>query len=310
MNTTTETNILIIGSGPAGYTAAIYAARSNLKPTLITGYEQGGQLSLTSDVENFPGFAEPIMGPELMRAMQQQARNVGTNLITDHVTSLERTDSHFVATTAAKRTVSAKVVILATGAQAKWLGIPGEKELLGKGVSSCATCDGFFFKNASNVCVIGGGNTAVEEALHLSSLAQKVTLLHRRDQLRATPVLQDRLFAQPNISVLWNTTVEEVLPNEKGSVGAIKIGTKDGLKTLETKALFVAIGHTPNTQLVKDKVQCDEYGYIIVKPGTTQTNLPGLFAAGDVHDSVYRQAITAAASGCMAALEAERFLHD
>ncbi len=304
-----RTKVLVVGSGPAGYTAAIYAARSNLAPILFSGYEPGGQLSLTKDVENFPGFADPVMGPDLMEAMRKQALNVGTEIHMEEITSLNCAQAPFEATSSSNKKIVADTVILATGAQAKWLEVPGESELLGKGVSSCATCDGFFFKGAPNVCVVGGGNTAVEEALHLAGLAQKVTLIHRRDTLRATPVLQDRLFAQKNIEVVWNATVQSI-NTEDSKLASVTLKTSEGEQNLATKAVFVAIGHSPSTKLVRSQLRCDEYGYILIEKNQTETSVPGIFAAGDVQDTVFRQAITAAGSGCMAALEAERFLHE
>ena len=308
MSESIHTQVLIIGSGPAGYTAAIYTARSNLSPTLISGYERGGQLALTREVENFPGFSDPVLGPDLMKAMHQQAENVGTNMILDYVSEIDCSQRPFVAKTTNGRTVTADSVIIATGAQARWLGIPGEQELLGHGVSTCATCDGFFFKNSENICIVGGGNTAVEDALHLSALANHVTLIHRRNTLRATPILQDRLLATPNITCQWNSTVKSVHGNP--SVSHVILNTPQGEQKLDTQALFVAIGHTPSTTIFKGQVDMDDEGYIVIRKNSTGTNIPGIFAAGDVFDKTFRQAITAAASGCMAAIEAERFSHE
>lgn len=303
-----STRVVIIGSGSAGYTAAIYTARASLRPLLITGYQQGGLLTLTQEVENFPGFADPILGPDLMAAMKKQAENVGTTMLTDQVERVDFSSTPLVCYTAGGKVIEANTVIIATGAQVRWLGIPGEQEYCGYGVSSCATCDGFFFKD-QHVAVVGGGNSAVEEAIYLSSIAKKVSLIHRRDQLRAAPILQDRLFAIKNIECLWNTQVSQVHGTEKPkAVSHITLATPNGPQDLTAKALFVAIGHTPCTQIFKDFIDVDDYGYARVHRGQTETNIPGVFVAGDVQDSIFRQAITAAASGCMAALEVEKHL--
>ena len=303
-----STKVAIIGSGSAGYTAAIYTARASLSPLLITGYQTGGLLTLTQDVENFPGFADPILGPDLMAAMKKQAENVGTTMLTDQVERVDFSSKPLLCHTAGGKTIEAETIIIATGAQVRWLGIPGEQEYCGYGVSSCATCDGFFFKE-QHVTVVGGGNSAVEEAIYLSSLAKKVTLVHRRDQLRAAPILQDRLFAISNIHCLWNTQVSQVHGTEKPkAVSHITVTTPEGPRDLDTKALFVAIGHDPCTHIFKEFIDTDDYGYALVRKGQTGTNIPGVFVAGDVQDSVFRQAITAAASGCMAALETEKYL--
>ena len=300
--------VVIIGSGAAGYTAAIYAARSNLDPLVIAGYEPGGQLTLTQDVENFPGFADPILGPELMTAMKKQAENVGATIIADYVSKVDFAQNPFVFHTDRGQVITADTVIIATGSQARWLGIPGEEIYRGYGVSSCATCDGFFFKDQV-VTVVGGGNTAVEEAIFLSAIAQKVLLVHRRNELRATPILQKRLLNLKNIEFFWNSTVASVHGSEEPkSITHIILDTSDGPKDVPTKALFIAIGHDPSTQIFKEFIDIDEHGYALVKNGHTGTNIPGVFVAGDVQDSIFRQAITAAGSGCMAAIEAEKFL--
>ncbi|QNT77377.1 thioredoxin-disulfide reductase [Entomobacter blattae] len=309
------TDVLIIGAGPAGYTAAIYAARANLKPVLVAGLQPGGQLMITTEIENFPGFANPIQGPWLMQQMQEQAENVGAKIEYDIITQchlkqniLEGRPFQLVGDSGTH--YQAKSVIIATGAQARWLGLKSETRLQGAGVSACATCDGFFFKG-KEVAVVGGGNTAVEEALYLTHHADKVTLIHRRDSLRAEKILQDRLFANSKISVLWNSTVEEVLEDTNSRVvSGVRVHNSqtNTTTTLPLDGVFIAIGHTPNTQLFQKQVELDSEGYIITTPGTTQTSLPGVFAAGDVQDKTYRQAITAAGTGCMAALEAERFL--
>lgn len=308
--TTHHTKVLIIGGGPAAYTAAIYAARANLGPLQVLGMQPGGQLMVTNDVENYPGFTDPISGPFLMEQMMGQAKNVGTQLIYDTILDVDLSARPFVCAGENGDTYVAETLIIATGAEAKWLGIPSEKKFQGYGVSGCATCDGFFFKNVP-VAVVGGGNTAVEEALYLTNHASHVYLIHRRDQLRAEKVLQDRLFKNPKITVLWNQGVDEILGTDgPKSVTGLRIqNTLDGtVQDLEVQGVFVAIGHNPATQLFKGKLTLDEGGYLICNPGTPQTNVPGVFAAGDVQDSVYRQAITAAGQGCMAALEAYRFI--
>ncbi len=309
------TNVLIIGSGPAGYTAAIYAARANLSPVLVTGMEPGGQLTITTDVENYPGFVDPIQGPWLMEQMRAQAEHVGTKMMSDLIVDVNFSKRPFTATGDSGNTYTAETIIICTGAKARWLGLESEKSYRGYGVSACATCDGFFFRG-KEVAVVGGGNSAVEEALFLSQFASKVTLIHRRDSLRAEKIAQDRLFANPKVSVIWDTAVEEILGNPAGTVGAPIGVTGVKLKNLKTGAMsdynldgvFVAIGHDPATELFKGKINMDDAGYILTAPDSTATNIAGVFAAGDVKDKVYRQAVTAAGMGCMAALEADRFL--
>lgn len=310
-----ETKVLIIGSGPAGYTAAIYAARANLSPVLVTGMEPGGQLTITTDVENYPGFAAPVQGPWLMEQMREQAAHVGTKMFTDLIVDVDFSKRPFVAKGDSGNTYTADTVIICTGAKARWLGIESEVTYRGYGVSACATCDGFFFRN-KEVAVIGGGNSAVEEALFLAQFASKVTLIHRRDSLRAEKIAQDRLFAHPKISVIWDSAVDEILGNPPGS-GIDPIGVT-GIRLRNTKTnvvsdlkldgVFVAIGHVPATELFKGKITMDNEGYLITAPDSTATNIAGVFAAGDVKDKTYRQAVTAAGMGCMAALEADRFL--
>ncbi|WP_328734514.1 thioredoxin-disulfide reductase [Falsiroseomonas selenitidurans] len=309
---THQTRLLILGAGPAGYTAAIYAARAGLKPMVVAGLQPGGQLTITTEVENFPGFAEPIQGPWLMDQMQAQAAHVGAVIVQDVITAVDLGRRPFRATGDSGEVYEAEALVIATGAQARWLGIPGEKELSGFGVSACATCDGFFYRG-KDVAVVGGGNSATEEALYLSNLARHVTLIHRRDSLRSEKILQARLFERPNVTVVWDTAVEEVLADGSGRVPVARAlglrNLKTGLRTeLPVHGLFVAIGHDPATALFKGQLGMDEEGYIRTTPGTTQTSVPGVFAAGDVQDKVYRQAVTAAGTGCMAALEAEKFL--
>ena len=301
---------LIVGSGPAGYTAAIYAARALLKPVLISGIQPGGQLTITTDVENYPGFADVIQGPWLMDQMRAQAEHVGTEFVSDVVISADLSKRPFRLVCDSGEVYLAETLIIATGAQAKWLGLPSEQKFQGFGVSACATCDGFFYRNKA-VAVTGGGNTAVEEALFLTNFASKVTLIHRRDELRAERILQDRLFANPKIEVVWNTVVEEVLGTEN-PLGVTGLKLRDG-NTNETRELavdgfFVAIGHAPSSELFKGQLPMNDSGYLRVKPGTASTTIEGVFAAGDVTDDLYRQAVTAAGLGCMAALEAVRFL--
>jgi len=305
-----HTKLLILGSGPAGCSAAIYAARANLGPILLHGMQPGGQLTITTDVENYPGFANMIQGPWLMEQMIKQAESVGTKIIQDHVRSVDLSKTPFRFIGESGTTYTADSVIICTGAQAKWLGIESEKKFQGFGVSGCATCDGFFYKN-KKVIVVGGGNTAVEEALYLTNHASSVTLVHRRDSLRAEKILQDRLMNHPKINILWNYVLDEVLGSEDplSVTGARLKSTKDNSeKIIETDGVFIAIGHSPNTALFKDYLDLDEEGYIITKPGSTTTNIKGVFAAGDVQDKIFRQAITAAGTGCMAALEAEKLL--
>lgn len=307
---TVHSKLLIIGAGPAGYTAAIYAARANLNPILVTGLQPGGQLTITTDVENYPGFAEVIQGPWLMDQMKAQAEHMGTKIMYDYISKVDFSKRPFTCY-GETTTFTADAVIVATGAEAKWLGIPSENKYRGFGVSACATCDGFFFRNKA-VAVIGGGNSAVEEALYLSNIASHVTLVHRRDSLRAEKVLQDRLFNNPKITVLWNHEVDEILgASDSVGVSAVRLkSTQDpsSLQTIYVDGVFVAIGHSPKTDIFKGHLDLDENGYILTAKGETATNVPGVFAAGDVQDKIYRQAVTAAGQGCMAALDAERFL--
>ena len=305
-----NTEVLIIGSGPAGYTAAIYAARANLKPHLVSGLEPGGQLTITTDVENYPGYGDTIQGPWLMEQMKKQSLNVGTIIHNDLVTDVDFNSYPFISKTDSGLIFESKTVVISTGAQARWLGIKSEEKFKGYGISACATCDGFFFKD-QKVAVIGGGNSAVEEALYLTNFASKVTLIHRRETLRAEKILQDRLFKHPKIDIIWNKTIEEFIGDDKKpSLESLVLkDTKDNSESkLSVKGAFVAIGHDPSTSLFKNKVKMDEENYIITKSDSTQTNIPGVFAAGDVKDKVYRQAVTAAGMGCMAALEAEKFI--
>jgi len=309
--TTHTTRMLIIGSGPAGLTAAIYGARAGMEPIVVQGLQPGGQLTITTDVENYPGFRDVIQGPWLMQEMQAQAEHVGTRMLWDTITEVDLENGPpYRAKGDSGDEYVGDVLVIATGAQAKWLGVPGEEALGGKGVSACATCDGFFYRGKT-VAVIGGGNTAVEEALYLTHHATEVTLIHRRDELRAEKILQDRLFAHPKIKVLWNQRVDEFLgdPLAGGLTGLKLTDTVTGeTSTFECDGAFVAIGHAPATELFKGKLETDESGYLVVEPGTAKTNRPGVFACGDVMDHTYRQAVTAAGTGCMAALDAERFL--
>ncbi len=301
---------LIVGSGPAGYTAAIYAARANLAPILVQGLQPGGQLTVTTDVENYPGFADVIQGPWLMDQMRAQAEHVGARLIFDTVIDIDTTRRPFRCRGDSGDTYIGETLILCTGAQARWLGLPSEQKYRGFGVSACATCDGFFFRD-KKVAIVGGGNTAVEEALYLTNHASEVTLIHRRDTLRAEKILQDRLFRHPKIRVLWNHVVDEVIGGgDPAGVTGLRLRetTTGAPRTIDCEGFFVAIGHDPATALVKGKLPLDNEGYILTKPDSTATIIPGLFAAGDVKDKVFRQAVTAAGMGCMAALEAERFL--
>ena len=304
-------NIVIIGSGAAGLTASIYAARANMKPLLIAGLQPGGQMTITTDVENYPGFADIVQGPWLMEQMEAQTKHVGTRILHDTVTNIDATKQPFELTGDMGSTYVSDAVIIATGAQARWLGLESESTFNGRGVSACATCDGFFFKN-KDVAVIGGGNTAVEEALYLANLASKVTLIHRRDSLRAESILQDRLFRTPNIEVIWNSRVIEILGDSKPTTGveAIRLSNieTEKISDIFVKGCFIAIGHTPATEIFKGKVDMDEEGYIIVEPGATRTSVNGLFAAGDCVDKIFRQAVTAAGLGCMSALEAEKYI--
>jgi thioredoxin reductase (NADPH) len=306
----TQARVLIIGAGPAGYTAAIYAARASLRPIMVAGLQPGGQLMITTDVENYPGFAHIIQGPWLMEQMAKQAEHVGTSIVEDLVTSADFSARPFRFTLDSGDVFLADAAIIATGADARWLGLPSETRLRGGGVSACATCDGFFFRG-KEVAVIGGGNTAVEEALYLTHHAARVTLIHRRDALRAEKILQARLFANPKISVVWNSVVEEIVgegtPETVTGVRLRDVRTGTGIR-LPVEGVFVAIGHTPNTALFRGQLEMDDEGYIRTTPGSTRTSIPGVFAAGDVQDKIFRQAVTAAGTCCMAALEAEKFL--
>jgi thioredoxin reductase (NADPH) len=309
-----HTKLLIIGSGPAGYTAAIYAARAMLQPVLIAGMEQGGQLMITTDVENYPGFGDPIQGPWLMEQMLKQATHVGAEIVNDLVTEVQTTTRPFVIKTDSGAVWTADTLVISTGAKAKWLGIESEQHFQGFGVSACATCDGFFYRNR-DVIVVGGGNSAVEEALYLSNIAKSVTVVHRRDSFRSEKILQERLFAKENIKVLWNTEVAEITgtpakPPMPPSVTGVKLRdtTTGAISDLPVHGVFVAIGHAPAVELFEGKVKLKPNGYMWTAPDSTATDVPGIFAAGDVTDDTYRQAITAAGMGCMAALEAERYL--
>lgn len=300
--------VLIIGAGPAGYTAAIYAARAGLETTLVAGAQPGGQLMITTDVENYPGFEDAITGPDLMAAMLGQASRVGANIIEDTITNVDM--KPILAKGESGNEYAADALIIATGAKARWLGLPSEEEFQGRGVSACATCDGFFFRG-QDVAVIGGGNTAVEEALFLSKMCKSVTLVHRRDSLRAEKIMQKRLFEKENINVLWDKTVDEITGDASGVSGLSLKCTKTGdISSIPLTGVFVAIGHSPETSLFKGKIDLDDEGYIKVDAGTVNTNLAGVFAAGDVADKKYRQAVTAAGMGCMAALEVEKFLEE
>ena len=309
---TKHTKVLILGSGPAGYTAAIYAARAMLKPILVHGSQPGGQLTTTTDVENYPGYSKVIQGPWLMDEMKGQAVAVGTEMIQDHIKKVDLTKKPFEAKGDSGQTYTADSIIISTGAQARWLNLKSEQNFRGFGVSACATCDGFFFKD-KEVAVVGGGNAAVEEAMFLTKFASKVKLIHRRDKLRAEKMLQEKLKANKKIEIIWDSVVEDVLgTSEPKSVNAIKIkNVKDNkIKELSVDGLFIAIGHDPATQLFKNQLEMDKEGYLITKPDSTTTNIPGVFAAGDVKDKIFRQAVTAAGMGCMAALEAEKHLSD
>ena len=302
--------VIIVGSGPAGYTAAIYAARAMLKPLMISGLQQGGQLTITTDVENYPGFADPIQGPWLMEQMRAQAEHVGTTILNDLIVSADLAKRPFRLTGDSGNIYTCDTLIIATGAQAKWLGLPSEMAFQGYGVSACATCDGFFYRN-KRVIVVGGGNSAVEEALYLAGLAEKVTLIHRRDSLRSEKILQDRLFAHPKIDVMWNHAVEEICGTQNPpSVTHVMLkNTMTGAVTkFDTDGVFVAIGHSPSSNVFADQLKMKTGGYIWTAPDSTKTSIEGVFAAGDVTDDVFRQAVTAAGMGCMAALEVERWL--
>ncbi len=308
--TNTHTKVLILGSGPAGLTAAIYSARANLSPIVVAGMQPGGQMTITTDVENYPGFPDVIQGPWLMEQMQKQAEHVGARMVSDTIVKLDLAKRPFTLVGDSGDTYTADTLIISTGASARWLGLESEKKYQGFGVSACATCDGFFFRG-KEVVVIGGGNTAVEEALYLTNHATKVTLIHRRDSLRAEKILQKRMFEHPKIQVIWDSVVDEVVGKDAppGVVGVRVRNLKTGaVQELKADGMFVAIGHTPNTDLFKGVLDMDENNYLVTQPDSTRTNIPGVFAAGDVQDHVYRQAVTAAGTGCMAALEADRFL--
>jgi len=309
-NPTKHTKVLIIGSGPAGYTAAVYAARALLKPIMVTGMEPGGQLTTTTDVENYPGFAEVIQGPWLMEQMRDQAKAVGTEMVEDHISSVNLKSKPFEAIGDGGQKYTADSIIISTGAQARWLNLDSEQKFRGFGVSACATCDGFFFKDKT-VAVVGGGNAAVEEAMFLTKFASKVKLIHRRNELRAEKMLQKKLMENKKIEIIWDSVVEEVVGdhNPKNVKGLkIKNIKTNKVEELKLDGLFIAIGHDPATQLFRDQLKMDKEGYLVTKSDSTETNIPGVFAAGDVKDKIYRQAVTAAGMGCMAALEAEKYL--
>ena len=303
--------VVIIGSGAAGLTAAIYAARANLTPLVVEGIQPGGQLTITTDVENYPGYADVVQGPWMMEQMRSQALNVGARIINDVVVNVDFKKDKKTISLDSNNVLSTNTVIIATGAQAKWLGLDSESKFNGKGVSACATCDGFFYRN-KEVAVIGGGNTAVEEALYLSNICSKVTLVHRRDELRAEKILQKRLFAKENINIIWNNVISEIL-GDKNGVNSLEIKAKNSDKTeiIKVEGVFIAIGHSPSTEPFKGVLEMDQEGYIIAqKPGTSITNIEGVFAAGDCVDKIYRQAVTAAGMGCMAALDAEKWIQN
>jgi thioredoxin reductase (NADPH) len=310
MSASRHAKVIVVGSGPAGYTAAIYAARAMMKPLLIAGFEPGGQLMITTDVENYPGFAEPIQGPWLMEQMKAQAEHVGTEMIADTIQKVELGSRPFTLHGDGGAVYTCDTLIIATGAKAKWLGTPTEEKFKGFGVSACATCDGFFYRN-KEVMVVGGGNSAVEEALYLANLAAKVRVVHRRDSFKAERILQERLFAHPKVEVIWDSAIDEICGQEN-PLGVTHVKLKNvktgAVQEIRTDGVFVAIGHQPASEVFAGQVELKPNGYIKVVPGTTQTNIPGVFAAGDVADDVFRQAVTAAGMGCMAALEAERFL--
>jgi len=300
--------VLIIGSGPAGLTAAIYAARADLDPLMIEGMERGGQLMITTDVENYPGFADGIMGPDLMEQMRKQAERFGTRIISSDVTEVDFSERPFKVSVG-QDTYTAETVIISTGASARWLGVEGEERLRGFGVSACATCDGFFFKE-KELLVVGGGDTAMEEAIFLTKFASKVTVVHRRDEFRASPIMVDRVLDHPKIDVLWDSVVDEVVGETLVTGAKIRNVKTDEVADFAADGVFVAIGHNPNTKVFDGALDLDEIGYILAEPGTTKTSVDGVFAAGDVTDKLYRQAVTAAGMGCQAALDAQRWLHE
>jgi thioredoxin reductase (NADPH) len=310
MPTRHHSKVLIVGSGPAGYTAAIYAARANLKPIVVAGLQPGGQMTITTDVENYPGFADVIQGPWLMEQMKGQAKHVGTTIVNDTIVEADLSKRPFTLKGDSGDIYTGDALIVATGASARWLGLASEEKFRGFGVSACATCDGFFFRG-KEVAVVGGGNTAVEEAIYLTNHATKVTLVHRRDSLRAEKIMQGRLFGNPKIKVIWNAVVDEILgtDNPPGVTGLRLKDVKGGARSeIKVDGVFMAIGHVPNTELFKDQLDMDAEGYIVTKLGRTATNIPGVFAAGDVQDKVFRQAVTAAGTGCMSAIEVQHFL--
>ena len=300
-------NVTVIGTGPAGLTAAIYTARANLNPLVLAGDQPGGQLTITSDVENYPGFAEPVMGPELMEAFRKQAERFGTRIEQASIASVDLSKRPFALKTSEGREILTQTLIVSTGASAKWLGLPSEKRLMGKGVSACATCDGFFFRNL-DIAVVGGGDTAMEEANFLTRFAKSVTVLHRRDTLRASKIMQEKAFKNPKIRFEWNVEIEDIVGEKTVEGVALKNLVDGSRKVLPVQGVFIAIGHEPNTRMFGGQLKTHPNGYLWVEPGTTRTSVPGVFAAGDVADSQYRQAVTAAGTGCMAALDAERFL--
>jgi thioredoxin reductase (NADPH) len=304
-----KTNVLIVGSGPAGYTAAIYASRANLNPILYQGIQPGGQLTITTEVENYPGYPEGIMGPQMMMDFEAQAKRMGADIRWGMVTSIDFSKRPYVATIDEEHTIESDVIIIATGASAKWLGLESEQRLNGHGVSACAVCDGFFFKG-KDVAIVGAGDTACEEALYLSKICNKVSMLIRKDSMRASKVMQDRVLKTSNIEVLWNTETIEILGEHKVESILVLNNKTNQESTIPVQAFFVAIGHQPNSDLFKEVLDLDDHGYILTTPGTSKTNMPGIFACGDVQDKNYRQAVTAAGSGCMAALDAERYLSE
>lgn len=311
MSETIQTKVLIIGSGPAGYTASIYAARANLAPVQVLGLQPGGQLTITTDVENFPGFADVIQGPWLMEQMRAQAEHVGTRMVEDMIEKVDFSQRPFKCWTEGGDLIEAEAVIISTGAQAKWLGLETEEKFRGFGVSGCATCDGFFYKG-KRVMVVGGGNTAVEEAIYLTNFASEVILVHRRDTLRAEKIAQERLFNNPKVAVIWDSAIDEIVGEESPkSVTGVRLKNlkTNEMETIDVDGVFIAIGHTPMSNIFKEQIELDEEGYILIKKGATGTSVEGIFAAGDVQDKIFRQAVTAAGQGCMAALEVERFLH-